>query len=68
MKNVRVFNRPFGKYKTIHVLCNLNNADYLEVTKYPDGDIVVSMDTNMPEGDIILTIEQLEKLLEELKE
>ncbi|WNA13920.1 hypothetical protein [Enterococcus phage vB_Efa_VP15] len=68
MENVEVFNRPIGNYKTIHVLCNLNNADYLEVTKYPDGDIVVSMDTNMPEGDIILTIEQLEKLVEELKE
>ncbi|QVU02075.1 hypothetical protein [Enterococcus phage vB_EfaS_785CS] len=40
----------------------------MEVTKYPDGDIVVSMDTNIPEGDIILTIEQLEKLVEELKE
>lgn len=67
MKNVRVFNRPFGKYKTIHVQCNFNNDDYLEVTKYPDGDILVSMNTTMPEDDIILNIEQLEKLLEELK-
>ena len=67
MENVEVFNRAIGNYKTIRLQCNLNNADYLEVTKYPDGDIVLSMDTNMPEGDIILTIEQLEKLLEELK-
>lgn len=68
MKNVRVINRPFGKYKTIHVLCNLNNADYLEVTKYPDGDIMASMVLCHPDNDIILTVEQLEKLVEELKE
>lgn len=68
MENVRVINRPFGKYKTIHVLCNLNNADYLEVTKYPDGDITASMVLCDPDNDIILTIEQLEKLVEELKE
>ena len=67
MKNVRVINRPFGKYKTIQVQCKLNIDDYLEVTKYPDGDIVIGMDTNMPESDIYVTIEQLEQLLEELK-
>lgn len=67
MEKVRVFNRPIGNYKTIHVLCNFNTDDYLEVTKYPDGDILVNMNTTMPEDDIVLTIEQLEKLLEELK-
>lgn len=64
MENVRVFDRPTGNYKTIHLECNENNLDYLEVTKYPDGDIVVSYDDNTC---VYLTIEQLEKLVEELK-
>nr|DAH79929.1 MAG TPA: hypothetical protein [Caudoviricetes sp.] len=67
MENVEVFNRPIGNYKTIHLLCEWNKEDYLEVTKYPDGNICVSMDTNIPEDSIVLNIEQLEKLLEELK-
>lgn len=66
MKNIKVFHRPFGGYKTIQVQCNVNNDDYLEVTKYPDDGIVVSMNTTMPDDDIILSIEQLEKLVEEL--
>ncbi len=67
METVEVFHRPIGKYKTIRLKCNLEDDDYLEATKYPDGDIVVSMDTTIPENDIVLTIEQLEKLMEELK-
>jgi hypothetical protein len=67
MEKVRVFNRPIGNYKTIHLECNKNDLDYLEVTKYPDGDIMVSIDTTIPEDSIVLNIEQLEKLLEELK-
>lgn len=67
MENVEVFNRPIGNYKTIHLLCKWNKDDYLEVTKYPDGNISVSIDTNFPDNDIVLNIEQLEKLLEELK-
>lgn len=67
MDNVRVFNRPTGNYKTIHLLCEFNRDDYLEVTKYPDGDILVNMNTTMPEDSIVLNVEQVEKLLEEIK-
>lgn len=67
MKNVEVFNRPIGNYKTIHLYCNGNELEYMEVSKYPDGDIMVSMELCHPDNDIILTIEQLEKLVEELK-
>ena len=67
MKNVEVFNRPIGNYKTIHLLCKCNRDDYLEATKYPDGNISISIDTNIPDDSIVLNIEQLEKLLEELK-
>lgn len=68
MKNVRVLDRPTGNYKTIHLYCNGNELEYMEVTKYPDGDIMASMELCHPDNDIILTIEQLEKLVEELKE
>lgn len=68
MKNVEVFDRQIGNYKTIHLICNGNKHEYMEVTKYPDGDIMASMVLCHPENDIILTIEQLEKLVEELKE
>lgn len=64
MENVRVINRQIGNYKTIHLQCNENDLEYLEVTKYPDGDIVVSFDDDTC---VFLNIEQLEKLLEELK-
>lgn len=67
MENVEVFNRPIGNYKTIHLLCKFNRDDYLEVTKYPDGNILLNMNTTIPEDTIVLTSEQLEKLLEELK-
>lgn len=67
MENVEVFHRRIGKYKTIRLQCNLNNDDYLEATKYPDGDVLISIDTNIPEDTIVLNIEQLEKLLEEIK-
>lgn len=67
MENVEVFNRPIGNYKTIHLICNGNKHEYMEVTKYPDGDIMASIHTETPDIDVILTIEQLEKLLEELK-
>lgn len=67
MENIEVFNRPIGDYKTIHAICNYNNDDYLELTKYPDGQILVGMNTSVPEDQIVLTIEQLEKLMEELK-
>lgn len=65
MKNVRVYNRPIGNYKTIHLECNENDLDYLEVTKYPDGDIVVSFDDD---AGVYLTTEQLEELVKELKQ
>lgn len=65
--NVEVLNRPIGNYKTIKLLCKFSNDDYLEVTKYPDGGILVNMNTTTPEDSIVLNIEQLEKLLEELK-
>lgn len=68
MKNVKVFNRPIGEYKTIQLYCNGNEVEYMEVTKYPDGDIMASMELCHPDNDILLTIEQLEKLVEELKE
>lgn len=68
MENVEVFNRPIGNYKTIDLICNANKHEYMEVTKYPDGDITASMVLCHPDNDIILTIEQLEKLVEELKE
>ena len=64
MENVRVFDRPVGNYKTIQLQCNEKDLDYLEVTKYPDGDIVVSFDDDTC---VFLTIGQLEKLMEELK-
>nr|DAH82317.1 MAG TPA: hypothetical protein [Caudoviricetes sp.] len=67
MENTKMFNRKIGNYKTIRLYCNANNDDYLEVTKYPDGDILVSIDTGIPDDDIILNIEQLEKLMEVLK-
>lgn len=67
MENVEVFHKPFADYKTIRLLCTGNKIDYLEVTKYPDGDILVSLTTLTPDDNIILNIEQLEKLLEELK-
>lgn len=65
MENVRVFNREIGNYKTIQLQCNEKDLDYLEVTRYPDGDIVVSFDDE--DASVFLTMEQLEKLLEELK-
>lgn len=65
MEKVRVFNRPIGNYKTIHLECNKNDLDYLEVTKYPDGDIVVSFDDD---AGVYLTTEQLEELVKELKQ
>lgn len=67
MHNIEVFNKPIGNYKTIRAICNYNNDDYLELTRYPDGQILVAMNTNVPEDQIVLTIEQLEQLLEELK-
>lgn len=65
MENVRVIDRKIGNYKTIQLQCNENELNYLEVTNYPDGDIVVSFDDDTC---VFLTIEQLEKLVEELKE
>ena len=64
MKNIQVFDRPIGEYKTIQLSCRQNKFEYLEVTKYPDGDIVLSFDD---EKCVFLDIEQLELLVKELK-
>lgn len=66
MENVKVFNRPIGTYKVLQLECTANSEDYIEFAQYPDGDIVVSINSNDDE-EVILTIEQLENLLEELK-
>lgn len=68
---IQVFKRLIGNYKTIKVSCKLNKNDYLELTKYPDGDTLIGVRTagneSYDDPCIIVTKEDLNKLLEELK-
>lgn len=68
---IQAFKRLIGNYKTIKVSCKLNKNDYLELTKYPDGDTLISVRTKGEETDddqcVLVTKEDLEKLMEELK-
>ena len=65
MENVLVLERPIGSYKVVQLQCTADIEDNIEFVQYPDGDILVSI--NSDEGEVILTKSQLEKLLEELK-
>lgn len=67
---IQVFKRLIGNYKTIKVDCKYSKNDYLELTKYPDGDALISVRTKGKESDndpcIMASKEDLNKLLEEL--
>lgn len=68
---IQVFKRLIGDYKTIKIGCKYSKNDYLELTKYPDGDTLISVRTKGEETDndpcILVTKEDLSKLMEELK-
>lgn len=68
---LNVLKKAIGNYKTITVSCKYLKNDYLELTKYPDGDTLISVRTKGEESDndpcIMVRKEDLNKLLEELK-
>lgn len=68
---IQVFKRLVGNYKTIKISCKYSKNDYLELTKYPDGDTLISVRTTGEESDddpcVLVTKEDLNRLLEELK-
>lgn len=68
---IQVFKRLIGNYKTIKVDCKYDKNEYLELTQYPDGDIIITVRVKGIESDedptVCLTKEDLNKLLEELK-
>lgn len=68
---IQVFKRLIGNYKTIKISCKYDKNEYLELTKYPDGDTLISVRVKGIESDedpsVIVTKEDLNKILEELK-
>lgn len=68
---IQVFKRLIGNYKTIKVDCKYDKNEYLELTQYPDGDIIITVRVKGIESDedpmVCLTKEDLNKLMEELK-
>lgn len=68
---LQVFKRLIGNYKTIKVTCKYDKNEYLELTQYPDGDIIITVRVKGIESDedptVCITKDDLEKLLEELK-
>ncbi|QBZ69331.1 hypothetical protein [Enterococcus phage vB_EfaS_Ef6.4] len=60
-----------GDYKTLKATCTVRKYDYLELTKYPDGDTLISVRTKGEESDndpcVFISEEDLNKLMEELK-
>lgn len=68
---LNVLKRAIGNYKTITVDCAYSKNDILELTKYPDGDTLISIrdKDNMTDEEpcVMVRKEDLEKLLEELK-
>lgn len=69
---IQLLKRLIGDYKTIKIDCKYDKNEYLELTKYPDGEILISVRVKGIESDedptMCLTKEDLEKLVEELKE
>lgn len=68
---IQVFKRLIGNYKTIKVDCKYDKNEYLELTQYPDGDIIITVRVKGIESDedptVCLTKEDLNKLMEGLK-
>lgn len=68
---LNVLKRAIGNYKTITVDCAYSKNDILELTKYPDGDTLISVRdrNNLSDDDpcVLVRKEDLEKLLGELK-
>ena len=68
---IQVFKRLIGNYKTIEITCAYSKNDILELTKYPDGDTLISIrdKDNITDNEpcVMVRQEDLEKLLEELK-
>lgn len=68
---IQVFKRLIGNYKTIKVDCKYDKNEYLELTQYPDGEIIITVRVKGIESDedptVCLTKEDLNKLMEGLK-
>lgn len=68
---IQVFKRLIGNYKTIKVDCKYDKNEYLELTQYPDGEIIITVRVKGIESDedptVCLTKEDVNKLMEELK-